>query len=293
MSSTRFSIASALDQAHHLLSRHHIPHSEIEAETLLSHILKKDRSYLIAHQNGCISKTQKNRFFGFVHRRMKHEPLAYLLVRQPFLRHSFCVSPDVLIPRPETEFLVIHTLDIISRMRKKKLRILDIGIGSGCILISILKETQNATGVGADISKKALAVARKNIRREGLKKSIRLVSSDLFANVSGIFDIIVSNPPYLSPQEIKTSPTARDLTFEPRQALISPEKGFQTTRKILQAAPRFLEKNGFLILEINPSHARKISQFLKKNWPHASLEIKKDLNGHKRMAIIRMSPLSS
>ncbi len=217
-----------------------------EAVSLLSFALDKNQTYLIAHDDYELSDEEETRFVNFIKRRASREPFQYITGRQNFYGLDFIVSPAVLIPRPETELLVETALEIL----KQNAKFCEVGVGSGCISVTILHELKTTNAVALDISEKAIAVARLNAEKHKVAERLELRKSDVCEQLNGEkFDLIVSNPPYISAEEMKTLQTeVRD--YEPAAALTDGANGLSIIEKIITDAPQFLTKNGFLLLEI-------------------------------------------
>ncbi len=223
--------------------------------------------------------TTVKRFLDYVARREKREPLSHISGGRFFWNHRFQVTPDVLDPRPDTETLVELALS------EPFERVLDLGTGSGCIAVSLLAERRNATGVGTDISDKALNIAARNATNAEVDMQLTFTQSDWFANVTGTFDLIVSNPPYISAAEMaELQPEVRG--FEPHLALTDEKDGLTAFRIIAEGAPRVLTPGGRLLVEIGMTQAKAVTQFFKA----AGLEdvtTHPDLNGKDRVVSAR------
>lgn len=217
-----------------------------------------------------------DKFAAMIDRRAAREPVSHILGTRAFWRHEFRVTPDVLDPRPETEGLVAEAL-----AGRPAARILDLGTGTGCILLSLLAEWPGAEGVGTDLSEPALAVARENAGRLGLAARTRLVRADWLDGVDGRFDLIVSNPPYISAEEHETlAPETR--LHEPRMALTPGGDGLDAYRRIAAGAPQHLAPGGRLLLEIGPTQATAVSDLLAAAGLGPVL-IRRDLDGRDRI----------
>ena len=245
-----------------------------EAEWLVALALSQKRSF--SHSEKELSETEEQKILNFLEERKTNKPLAYIVGNQEFFGYSFLVSQDVLIPRPETEELVLLVKNNISSNEK----VLDIGTGSGAIAIVLAKET-NARVTAVDISEKALAVAKKNAKT--LNAKVDFVRSDLFENLDGkIFDIIVSNPPYISEDEfVNLEKNVKD--FEPKLALVADHNGFAIYEKIIEKAKNHLSENGKIFFEIGYSQAKEIVKLLEKDFEN--IQIIKDLEGKDRMVM--------
>ena len=244
------SIAEALLEATQILRRAGVPELRREAASLLAHALGRDRTFLITHAEEEVSAEALTLFRSLVERRSRGEPLQYITGHTEFFKLDFEVTPDVLIPRPETELLVETALDLLEGMDAPLL--CDVGTGSGCIIISILHERYEAQGVGLDISGAALEVARRNARQYGVEGRLSLILSDCFEafdETETCFDMIVSNPPYVAEDALEgLQREVRD--FEPRAALTPGGDGLRVIRRLLQDAPARLQRGGHLLMEI-------------------------------------------
>ncbi|MFN0277058.1 MAG: peptide chain release factor N(5)-glutamine methyltransferase [Pyrinomonadaceae bacterium] len=257
-------IATAISSAAEILQNAKIPECRREASSLMAFILQRNAAFVIAHSDDELAANQKMLFESCVRRRARHEPFQYITRRQEFYGLEFEVTPDVLIPRPETEILVEQTVEVLSRLENP--RFCEIGVGSGCISVSILHSVETASGVGADISESALNVARSNALKHEVDKRLNLQQSDLFSQVSGLYDLIVSNPPYV-PREQIDSLQAEVRDFEPSIALDGGEDGLSIIEEIIRTSPEFLNNKGFLLLEIGFDQAMKVEKlFDRRIW---------------------------
>lgn len=239
----------------------------LDARLLLEHVCGTDRNDLLAHGDRQLSDEERKRYEELIARRAERIPLQHITGEQDFMGLTFAVNENVLIPRQDTEVLVEEVL----RNLHDGMKILDMCTGSGCILISLLHYSNNCTGVGADISEEALETARKNglallKRGEGilpLESECVFLQSDLFENVEGVFDIIVSNPPYIPSGEIETlMPEVRD--HEPRQALDGAGDGLFFYRRILEKGVGHLARGGMLFFEIGCDQAGVVSALMEQ-----------------------------
>lgn len=224
---------------------------QIDARILIGHALRLGRAQLMAHGDRVLEAREAAAIAALAARRLKHEPVARILGRKEFWNLTLDVGPDVLVPRPETETVVEAALDFVVRggLRLEKLRILDIGTGTGALLLALLQELPNATGVGTDISEAALAIARGNAERNGLAARCSFVACNIADGVSGRFDIVVSNPPYIPRAEIETlEPDVRD--YDPRLALDGGADGLDAYRAIAAEARRLLGPGARLFVEL-------------------------------------------
>jgi release factor glutamine methyltransferase len=235
---------------------------QIDSEVLLAEILGKPRENILLNSDLKISQSNVKIFSKLIKRRgMSKVPLAYLLKKKEFWSFNINVSRDVLIPRPETELLVEK---LVSIYKGQKPFILDVGTGSGCIIISLLKELNNAKGVAIDISNKAIMLAKNNSINNNTSNRIKFSKSCIKDVHRTGFDLIVSNPPYIPSNQLKNL----DVTikhFEPKIALDGGNDGLDVIRKLIYKSGKILKRNGLLALEIGNGQYKKVSQILKKN----------------------------
>ena len=255
-------IQTLLNQASKTLKQLPNTSSKLDSEILLSEIIKKNRQYLILNSNEELKKENIKSFDYLVKRRKKGEPIAYLINKKEFWKQNFYINQNVLIPRPDTETLVEETLKLFNV--NSKLNMLDIGTGSGCILISILKERRNFFGTGIDISKKAINVARFNAKMHQLSNRVKFYNSDVDKFLIGKYDLVVSNPPYIKRQDLKYLEV--DVKgFEPKLALDGGKDGFSKITKVISKTSTLLKRNGRFILEIGFGEKNRILSILKQN----------------------------
>ena len=255
-------IKTILHQANKTLSSFSIASAQLDSEILLSKVIKKDRKYLILNANEELKKEDIQLFDFLVKRRKKGEPIAYLINKKEFWAQNFYINQNVLIPRPDTEHLVEETLRLFNV--NSKLSILDIGTGSGCILLSILKERRNFYGTGIDISKKAINVACFNAKIHQLNNRVRFYNSDVDKFLIGKYDLIISNPPYIKRKDLKYL-EKEVVGFEPRLALDGGKDGFSKITKVISKASGLIKRNGKFILEIGFDQKKKVIKILRKN----------------------------
>ena len=255
-------IQTLLNQASKTLDNSSNTSSKLDSEILLSKIIEKNRQYLILNSNEELKKENIKSFDCLVKRRKKGEPIAYLINKKEFWKKNFYINQNVLIPRPDTETLVEETLKLFNV--NSKLNMLDIGTGSGCILLSILKERRNFFGTGIDISKKAINVARFNAKMHQLSNRVKFYNSDVDKFLIGKYDLVVSNPPYIKRQDLKYLEV--DVKgFEPKLALDGGKDGFSKITKVISKTSTLLKRNGRFILEIGFGQKKKILSILKQN----------------------------
>ena len=243
------------------LRRKKIGTSRLDSELLLSKILDKNREEILINLEQKICQKYFLKYKQLIQRRSQCEPIAYIVKEKEFWSKNFLVSSDTLIPRPETELIVEKLIKIFE---EKKISILDIGTGTGCILISLLSELKNSKGIGIDISKKALRIAEKNSEQHGMKNKIKFFHKSLDSKFYQKFDLIVSNPPYIKKSEIKN--LQEDVRkFEPRIALDGGNDGLDLIKKVIYKSKYILKVKGMLALEIGNEQFNKVSKILKKN----------------------------
>ena len=243
------------------LRRKKISTSRLDSELLLSKILDKNREEILINLEQKICQKYLLKYKELIQRRSQCEPIAYIMEEKEFWSKIFFVNSDTLIPRPETELIVEKLTEIFE---EKKISILDIGTGTGCILISLLSELKNSKGIGIDISKKALRIAEKNSEQHGMKNKIKFFHKSLDSKFYQKFDLIVSNPPYIKKCEIKH--LKEDVRkFEPRIALDGGNDGLDLIKKVIYKSKYILKVKGMLALEIGNEQFKKVSKILNKN----------------------------
>ena len=234
-----------------------------EARSLIAAALKRDATFLIAHPEHELDAADERVVDDFVTRRAAHEPFQYISGIQEFYGLEFEVTPDVLIPRPETEMIVEHALEILNAYRGEA--VCDVGTGSGCIPVSILHELKSLRATGLDISKDALNVARRNAEKHTVSDRLELLESDLFGALDGrIFDLIVSNPPYVPAEDI-AGLQAEVRDFEPHIALTDQADGLSIIQRIIGRAPHFLADEGHLLMEIGFNQSNDVAEMFDTN----------------------------
>ena len=256
-----------------------------EAMSLLMLTTKKDKTFVYAHPDEEVSSHDIEIFNSYVNRRADREPLQYISGVQEFYGLEFHVTPDVLIPRPETEMVVERALEILKFTDKPM--ICDIGTGSGCIVVSILHEAENVRAMGLDVSPQALKVAERNAASLGVIDRLRLIESDAFGALrEEQFGLIVSNPPYVPVRDLHgLQAEVRD--FEPRVALTDSSDGLSMIRRIVDGAPKHLTQRGHLLLEIGFDQSRKVAEmFDREIWEVPDLL--PDLQGIPRLVSARL-----
>ena len=244
------------------LNLYSIKNSKLDSEIILSKVLNISREKIILNLNEQANKNQMLNFEKMIKIRSQKKPIAYLINKKDFWKSQFFVNQSVFIPRPETEILVSSCLSLISK--KDTLNILDIGTGSGCIIISILLERKYCTGIALDISKSAINIAKTNAKIQQLRNRIRFFNSDIDNFFYGKYDLIVSNPPYV--KRCKLRHLDEDVkNFEPRIALDGGTNGLIGLEKVIKKSKHLLKLNGKLILEIDENQVEQTKEILMNN----------------------------
>jgi len=284
------SIAKALLEATQILRKAGVPESRREAGSLLEYAIEKDRTFLFREAEYHLTKEETETFRTVVSRRAAGEPLQYITNRQDFYGREFRVTPDVLIPRPETELLVESALELMGDMQSQSL-VCDVGTGSGCIVITLLCEHPGSRAVALDISNEALSIAKLNSNDQGVADRIEFLLSDCFESLVDkrpTFDLIVSNPPYVP--ETAVGGLQREVKdHEPMVALSPGGDGLSIIRRLISEAPTFLRETGFLLLEIGFDQGEAVRQLVDPRvW--RLIDIRPDLQGIPRIVLMQKTP---
>ena len=263
----------AIETGTRILQKENIADAKIDAWYLLQMACKIDRNFYYLHEEDELTAEQQSEYESTVHKRAEHVPLQYIIGEQEFMGLKFKVNSNVLIPRQDTETLVEEAL----RIAKPGMRVLDLCTGSGCIIISLAKNVADISCTGSDISKQALLVAKAKAN----EVEVEWERSDLFENISGTFDLIVSNPPYIPTGEIPgLMPEVRD--FEPVDALDGKEDGLYFYRIITEKSPEYLTSDGYLYFEIGYDQGEAVSAMMRQ-CGYTQVEVIKDLAGNDRV----------
>jgi release factor glutamine methyltransferase len=264
-------IQNILNEGIDILQKNKIANPQLDSEILLSNSIKRDKKYIILNPKEILNFKQLGKFKSLIERRRKGEPIAYLVSKKEFWKDEFFVNKDVLIPRPDSELIIEQILRIYSK--DTPLQVLDIGTGSGCILLSILKERSNFYGTGIDISKKSINVSKFNAKQLNLTNRVKFFHSSVDNFNNGKYDIIVSNPPYIEQLNLKY--LEKDVVnFEPKLALSGGIDGFSKVRKVINKASILIKKNGKFILEIGFNQKNKAIKMLKEEGFYVNKAIK-------------------
>ena len=260
-----------------------IPSARLDTEVLLAFCLGCDRLEFIKNPQRQLSGDELAALDKMIARRLCFEPVAYITGVKDFWSFTLEVTPDVLIPRPDTEVIVEEAIAYCRSEALVRPHILDIGTGSGAIALALAKEIPDAEIIATDISLAALAVAQKNARRLGMENSITFLASDLFDKVQGAFDIIVSNPPYIGADEYETL-EAGVKDFEPRIALWAGQTGVEFYEKLIYQARGYLKENGWLLLEIGAKQSESVQAIMKaKDGFYGHIDVRADYAGLSRV----------
>ena len=271
----------AIKNAYQKLKRNNIDSALLDSEILLSEAINKSREFIILNSNHDINKKEYNYFREMVDQRIKGKPIAYLTGKKFFWKSEFEINDKVLIPRPDTEIIVEQVLNLYKK--KNKINFLDIGFGSGCILLSILKERKDFKATGVDISNHALNICNINAYRLGVKNRVRLFKLDIDKFSKGKYDLIISNPPYIKNLDLKY--LEKDvIKFEPKLALDGGLDGISEIRKVIKKSSELIKKGGKLILEIAFNQKEEVKQLLRKNSFYIN-SVVKDLGKNDRCII--------
>ena len=274
-------LISAINKANQKLKKQGITSSRLDCEILMSAVIGKEKEDIILNPNELISETKMKIFDDLIDERAKKKPVAYLTGIKEFWKYQFYVTKDVLIPRPETEIIIEQAL--ILTKNKKNLIFLDIGVGSGCIILSLLKEKANFLGTGIDVSKESLRICKINSDKLGVSNRIKLFKSDIDNFNFGKYDLIVSNPPYINNFELKCLDDDV-IGYEPIKALDGGVEGLSQIKKVIRKSSKLIKKNGTLILEIGFGQKNKVLSLLKDNEFYIN-GIIKDLSNKDRCII--------
>ena len=246
------------------LKNSNIKNPYLDSELLMLKVINKDRKYIILNSKKKLSSKYLENFKNLVCRRKRREPIAYLINSKEFWKQKYFINKHVLIPRPDSEILVEETLKLYEK--KKKINLLDVGTGSGCLLLSILKERKNFLGTGVDISKNAINTAQFNAKVQKLNNRVKFYISDIDKFLIGKYDLILSNPPYIKKFDLKY--LDNDVVFyEPKIALDGGSDGFSEITKVINKAAELIKKNGKFVLEIGHNQRNEtINRLINKSF---------------------------
>ena len=270
-----------ISEANKILSQARIRYSELDSEILLSKVLDKKREYIILNSNKELDKENYSLFKKLIQLRSSGIPVAYLTGKKEFWKYEFEITEGVLIPRPDTELIIEQALELTKH--KLNFRVLDIGVGSGCILLSILKEKKNFYGIGIDINQKAINLAKINADKLGLKNRIKFFKSDVDNFSCGKYDLIISNPPYIKNLDLKYLDNDI-IKYEPKTALDGGIDGLSEIRKVINRSSELIKNNGILILEIAFNQKEEVKKLLLKKGFYI-IKTLKDLSRNNRCIV--------
>lgn len=254
-------IHSAIIEGANILKEKCINSAQLDSEILLAKVISQDRKYVILNKDEDLNEENLRYFQKLINKRSLRKPIAHLTNKKYFWRYEFFVTQDTLIPRPDTELIVEQILKITKF--KRKMNILDIGVGSGCILLSILKERKNFYGVGVDISKKCLNISKINAKNLKVDTRARFFKTDVDKFALGKYDLVVSNPPYINKHSLKY--LEKDvINFEPNLALNGGLDGLSEIRKVIKKSSELIKKKGKFVLEIGFDQKNRVKAILKK-----------------------------
>jgi release factor glutamine methyltransferase len=270
-----------INSAYQDLKKNNIKSALIDSEILLSQAINKSREFIILNSNYKVSEKEYWYFKEMVNQRLRGKPIAYITGKKFFWKDEFLINEKVLIPRPDTEIIVEQVLKIFKN--KTKINFLDIGIGSGCILLSILKERKDFRATGIDISNHALKVCKINAYKLGIKNRVKLFKSDIDKFNKEKYDLIISNPPYI--KNLDLTYLEKDIVkFEPKIALDGGLDGISEIRKLIKKSSELIKNNGKLIIEIGYDQKDEVKRLLRKNSFYIN-SVQKDLANNDRCII--------
>ena len=274
-------IDQAIKEASSVLKKNHIKSAFLDCQILMSKALNKSRKLIIMNPNEKINDYEYHNFRAFISSRIKGKPIAYITGEKSFWKYDFKINEKVLIPRPDTEIIIEQVLKIYKK--KEGINFLEIGVGSGCIILSILKEKKSFSGKGVDISKDSLKVCINNAIKLGLINRLKLFKSDIDNFKYGKYDLIISNPPYIKKFDLKN--LDKDVIgFEPKLALDGGLDGLSGIKKVIYNSTKLIKHKGVLVLEIGFDQAYKVKEILRRNGFYIK-EVLKDLANNNRCVV--------
>ena len=273
-------IQSALKKGQSILIDNNIISAKLDSEILMSQAIRKNKKFIILNLHKAIKKRDLDYFDNLIQERANSKPIAQIIKKKDFWKYEFIVNNNVLIPRPDTEILIEQALKLVKN--KNRLQILDIGVGSGCILMSILKEKKNFIGTGIDISNKSLQISKVNGQKLRINNRLRLFKSNIDNFNTGKYDLIVSNPPYIKKSSLKC--LEKDIGFEPKQALDGGLDGLSEIRKVINKSSELIKRSGHFIIEIGFDQKNKVKKILRDKGFYIKKTVK-DLSNHDRCIV--------
>ena len=255
-------IEIAIKNACRELKKNKISSALLDSELLLSQVIKKDRKFILLNLDKELDKSTQNSFRDLILKRSRGKPLAYLTGIKSFWKYDFKVNEKVLIPRPDTEIIIEQVLKIYKN--KNYLNFLEVGVGSGCVALSILKEKKSFSGTGIDVSQDCIEICRYNAKKLGVNDRIKLFKSDVDNLIFHKYDLIVSNPPYIKKFDLNKL-NREVINYEPKLALDGGLEGLSVIRKVIKKSSELIKKNGKLILEIGYDQRLPVKKMLNEN----------------------------
>ena len=272
------------------LEKNEVEDAGIIARVLAQYILKMDRNKIVINENSNIEEIDKHRYYLAIIEIIQGMPLQYITNSQEFYGIQMYVNENVLIPQPDTEILVQEVIKIIEQKNKNKeqkdIEILDMCTGSGCIAVAIATNVQNVNVMLADVSREALEIAKVNAQHTNTTEKFKFIQTNMFEKVEKKFDIIVSNPPYIETDTIKS--LDKQVQNEPLLALDGGEDGLKFYRILVNEGYKYLNKDGYLCMEIGYNQKQKVEELLKQNEKYTSIYTLKDFNGNDRVVIAKL-----
>tara|TARA_B100000674_G_scaffold329499_1_gene275170 strand:+ start:472 stop:1317 length:846 start_codon:yes stop_codon:yes gene_type:complete len=252
-------LLNAINYGTRILQNNSIKSAKLDSEILMSSIIEKERSFIFLNHNKNIKVNHFKQFKKLINKRSRGEPVAYLIGKKDFWNYEFKIDKNVLVPRPDSELIVEEVLK--QTKNKHKLKLLDIGIGSGCLLLSILRETKDFQGVGIDLSKKCINLSKINAINLEIDHRVKFFKTDVDNFNYGKYDLIVSNPPYINQYDLQNL-DKEVVNFEPKLSLDGGLDGLSVIRKVIKKASELIKLNGILILEIGFDQKERVKKIL-------------------------------
>ena len=274
-------IENAINHGTKILKKNNIKYAKLDSEILMSKVVGKEKEFILLNQNDYLDNNVFNQFKNLIIQRSKGKPIAYLIGKKDFWNYEFKINRNVLVPRPDTELIIQEALYLTKN--KNKLKLLDIGIGSGCILLSILDEKKDFYGVGIDVSKKCIDLSKINALNLGIGNRIKFFKSDVDNFNYGKYDLIISNPPYIKKLDLKK--LDKDvINYEPKLALDGGLDGLSKIRKVINKSSELIKLNGKLVIEIAYDQKEMVKDILRNNGFFIN-KVVKDLGKNDRCII--------
>ncbi|MCX8037817.1 MAG: peptide chain release factor N(5)-glutamine methyltransferase [Candidatus Sumerlaeia bacterium] len=284
----RASASALLAESSRFLAARGVANARFEAELLLAHVLSVPRAAFYSGREQSLKPQQESVFWKLVKRRGAGEPVAYLTGEKEFYSLPFEINRSVLVPRPETEWVVDAALEVLREKGKSSANttFFDVGTGSGVIAVALLVNLAGCRGWASDVSAPALELARRNAKRHGVDDRLTFLRADLFGDSDAVVDVVVSNPPYVAESE-RAELSASVLNYEPHEALFGGPDGLDVIRRLIAHAPRHLKSGGTLVFEIGYGKAPAVRQILVADGRWGEIDIRNDLAGIPRVVIAR------